>query len=49
MMAITTAEDDMENWLLEQGAISASIDSPEFAFATNSAATVWKRVCSYFS
>jgi hypothetical protein len=34
MIAITTAEeDDVENWLLEQGAVSASFDSPEFALA----------------
>jgi hypothetical protein len=39
MMAITTAAEAVENSLLEQGAISTSTDSPEFAFFTSSDAT----------
>ena len=35
---MTTAADDNENSLFEQGAISASMDSPEFAFLTSPAA-----------
>jgi hypothetical protein len=40
MIAITMADDDIEKSLLEQGANSASIDVPEFAFRTTSAASM---------
>jgi hypothetical protein len=49
MIAITMAAEAVENALFEQGAISALTESPEFAFFTISAATAWKRACSYFS
>ena len=49
MIAITMAAEAVEKALLEHGAISALTDSPEFAFFTISAATAWKRACSYFS
>jgi hypothetical protein len=38
MSAMTTAADDFEKSLLAQGAISASMDCPEFDFLINSAA-----------
>jgi hypothetical protein len=40
MIAITTAEDDVENSLLEHGSNSAEMASPEFAFRITSAAII---------